>query len=83
AVMYAGYLVEIAPVDALYKQPDHPYTNALLKSIPRVDSRDKKRLATIHGVPPDLRQEFHACPFSPRCPNVMDKCKAGNPPLFS
>jgi oligopeptide transport system ATP-binding protein len=83
AVMYAGYLVEMAPVASLYKQPDHPYTNALLKSIPRVDSRDKNRLATIRGVPPDLRQEFHSCPFAPRCPNAMEKCRTENPPLFS
>lgn len=66
-----------------YKNPDHPYTNALLRSIPRMDSRQKKRLATIEGLPPDLRQEFHACPFAPRCPNAMSKCLAENPPLFS
>ena len=48
-----------------------------------MDSRQKKRLATIEGLPPDLRQEFHACPFAPRCPNAMSKCLAENPPLFS
>jgi oligopeptide transport system ATP-binding protein len=82
AVMYAGYLVEMASVGSLYKTPDHPYTRALLQSIPRVDSSKKRRLTTIQGLPPDLRQEFHACPFAPRCPNFMGKCLAENPPLF-
>lgn len=83
AVMYAGFIVEMAEVDSLYKFPDHPYTNALLKSIPRVDSSYKQRLATIQGMPPDLRQDFRACPFAPRCPVVMEKCLTENPPLFS
>lgn len=83
AVMYAGFIVEMAEVNSLYKNPDHPYTSALLKSIPRVDSQHKERLATIEGLPPDLRQEFRACPFAPRCPVVTEKCLTDNPPLFS
>lgn len=83
AVMYAGYIVEMAPVESLYRNPDHPYTRALLQSIPRIDATRKNRLATIQGLPPDLRQEFHACPFAPRCPNFTGKCLAENPPLFS
>lgn len=83
AVMYAGFIVEMAQVNNLYKNPSHPYTNALLKSIPRVDLQHKERLTTIQGLPPDLRQEFRACPFAPRCPVVMDKCLTENPSLFS
>jgi oligopeptide transport system ATP-binding protein len=83
AVMYAGYIVEMASVGSLYKHPDHPYTGALLHSIPRVDATQKQRLATIQGLPPDLRQEFHSCPFAPRCPAFMEKCLSENPPLFS
>jgi oligopeptide transport system ATP-binding protein len=82
AVMYAGYIVEMSTVGSLYKNPDHPYTRALLHAIPRVDSSRKTRLATIQGMPPDLRQEFHACPFAPRCPDLVGKCLEQNPPLF-
>lgn len=82
AVMYAGFIVEMAAVGSLYKQPEHPYTRALLHSIPRVDSQQKTRLATIMGMPPDLRQEFSACPFSPRCASAMKICSTENPPLF-
>jgi oligopeptide transport system ATP-binding protein len=83
AVMYAGFIVEAAQVESLYKHPDHPYTSALLKSIPRIDSHNKQRLSTIQGLPPDLRQDFRACPFAPRCPVVMEQCLTENPPLFS
>jgi oligopeptide transport system ATP-binding protein len=83
AVMYAGYIVEMAPVGDLYKYADHPYTRALLGSIPRVDSSQKKRLATIQGLPPDLRQEFHSCPFAPRCPEFTSICLEDNPRLVS
>lgn len=82
AVMYAGYLVEKAPVNSLYKQTSHPYTTALLQSIPTIDAQQKRRLTSIEGLPPDLRQEFRACPFAPRCPLVMDKCLTEIPPLF-
>ena len=82
AVMYAGYIVEMATVDRLYKQTSHPYTKALLQSIPTIDARQKRRLASIEGLPPDLRQEFIGCPFSPRCPYAMEKCLTAVPPLF-
>ena len=83
AVMYAGTIVEMAPVRRLYKAPRHPYTKALLQSIPSVDDKKKTRLSSIEGLPPDLRQEFRTCPFAPRCPYVMEQCLLEVPPLFS
>ncbi|MCB8942790.1 MAG: ABC transporter ATP-binding protein [Ardenticatenaceae bacterium] len=82
AVMYAGYIVEMAEVSSLYTRTTHPYTKALLQSIPTVDARQKRRLASIEGLPPDLRQEFTHCPFAPRCPYAMEKCLTAVPPLF-
>ncbi len=81
-VMYAGYIVEQAPVHDLYKKPLHPYTLGLLHSMPKLDEKDQTRLASIAGLPPDLRQTFNHCPFAPRCPYVIDKCREENPPLM-
>jgi len=83
AVMYAGYIVEMAGVHDLYKQPTHPYTLGLLQSIPKVDMRERERLASIKGLPPDLLDEPVGCPFAPRCPFVIDKCWEENPPLMA
>ncbi len=83
AVMYAGYIVEQAPVHDLYKKPLHPYTLGLLHSMPKLDATGQERLASIEGLPPDLRQNFQHCPFSPRCPYAIDKCKQENPALMS
>ena len=82
AVMYAGYIVEMAPVLELYHNRNHPYTLGLLESLPKIDQREKERLATIHGLPPDLLQEPTQCPFAPRCPYTIDKCLQENPPLM-
>jgi oligopeptide transport system ATP-binding protein len=82
AVMYAGYIVELAPVRDLYKQPSHPYTLGLLESIPQLDQKEQNRLASIKGLPPDLLREPAHCPFAPRCPFVIDKCWEENPPLL-
>jgi oligopeptide transport system ATP-binding protein len=79
-VMYAGYIIEEAPVKELYMHPLHPYTLGLLKSLPRVDSRERHRLNAIPGLPPLLLEQPVACPFSPRCPYVHDRCQE-NPPL--
>ena len=81
AVMYSGYIVEIGSVWDIYDKPAHPYTLGLLQSLPKVDARQQQRLASIEGLPPDLRQEFNHCPFAPRCPYVIDKCW-GKPPLM-
>ncbi|HRA64556.1 MAG TPA: ABC transporter ATP-binding protein [Caldilinea sp.] len=80
-VMYSGYIVEQAPVDDLYERPAHPYTMGLLQAIPSLDQRNQERLASIEGMPPDLRAPAVACPFAPRCPYVVDQCLQAVPPL--
>jgi len=81
-VMYAGYIVEEADVFELYESPQHPYTNFLLKSLPRVDdTRRAERLATIPGFPPDGVTVFPGCPLMPRCKFAVERCRHENPPL--
>jgi oligopeptide/dipeptide ABC transporter ATP-binding protein len=80
-VMYAGFAVEEAAVDDLYDDPRHPYTIALLNSLPSVSETKGHRLASIGGSPPDLTARPHFCPFFPRCEYAMDKCRTDNPPL--
>lgn len=80
-VMYAGLIVEEASVDELYASPMHPYTQALLEALPRVDKRRGQRLRSIPGAPPSLLVHPRGCPFAPRCSNVMDKCLVENPTL--
>ena len=79
-VMYAGYIIEEAQVKELYANPLHPYTHGLLNSLPRVDDTKHRRLTAIPGLPPLLVEKPVACPFSPRCPYVFDRC-VENPPL--
>jgi oligopeptide transport system ATP-binding protein len=81
AVMYAGFIVEDALVDELYDNPRHPYTSALLASLPRMDGSVGEELESIEGLPPDLIQLPSGCPFAPRCKFTQDKCLAENPPL--
>ncbi len=79
-VMYAGFIVENAPVVELYENPMHPYTAALLRSLPRVDgSSIGQKLEVIEGLPPALLEKPTACPFAPRCKFVQDKCLSENP----
>jgi oligopeptide transport system ATP-binding protein len=80
-VMYAGFIVEDAIVDELYEDPRHPYTFALLKSLPRVDGSRDETLEVIEGLPPDLVDLPKGCPFAARCDFAMDKCWEENPPL--
>ncbi len=81
-VMYAGRPVESGPVGELFKNPQHPYTKGLLASVPSIYER-KERLEAIPGQPPDLGAGLHAgCPFAPRCPQVMDRCRAEDPLQF-
>jgi len=82
-VMYAGYIVEKAEVDDLYVHPLHPYTQALLGALPRVDRRRDHRLKSIPGAPPSLLVEPEGCPFAPRCEAVLDRCWTKNPTLRS
>jgi oligopeptide transport system ATP-binding protein len=81
AVMYGGHLVEQAPVDDLYADPLHPYTRGLLRAIPTLDGRGHGRLYAIEGMPPDLRRPPDDCPFAPRCPFVLPRCREALPPL--
>ena len=80
-VMYAGFVVEQGSVDQIYKDPRHPYTMALLESLPRVDRSSKDRLATIPGFPPDLLGLPPGCPFMPRCAYAVERCHHENPTL--
>jgi oligopeptide transport system ATP-binding protein len=79
SVMYAGRIVEEAPVNDIYARPSHPYTKALLESIPRVDMKGQQ-LAAIKGLPPSLTAIPPGCSFNPRCRYVRDICKTGAPP---
>ena len=81
AVMYAGYVVEYSPAADLFKDPRHPYTLGLLKSIPRIDEVRKEKLVPIEGLPPDLIDMPPGCPFAPRCPYRVDRSIHQNPPL--
>ncbi|MEV6316035.1 ABC transporter ATP-binding protein [Streptomyces sp. NPDC051776] len=80
AVMYAGRIVETAPVHDLYKRPAHPYTRGLLDSIPRLD-RKGRELSAIKGMPPSLLGIPPGCPFNPRCPRARDMCRQDVPAL--
>ncbi len=79
AVMYAGRIVEGADVRTLFRNPRHPYTIALLKSLPRLGA-ETERLFTIGGQPPDPRELPPGCSFAPRCSHVMDACRKEYPP---
>ena len=79
AVMYAGNIVEIAPVKDIFREPLHPYTQLLLASIPSV--KERKPLVVTEGLTHDLRRPPPGCIFQLRCPFVMDKCREVVPPL--
>ncbi|WP_327667273.1 ABC transporter ATP-binding protein [Streptomyces sp. NBC_00485] len=80
AVMYAGRIVESAPVHDIYKLPAHPYTKGLLESIPRLDQKGRE-LYAIKGLPPNLMHIPPGCAFNPRCPMAQDVCRTDVPPL--
>ncbi|MDE2613621.1 MAG: ABC transporter ATP-binding protein [Burkholderiales bacterium] len=83
-VMYAGQVVEEAPVAALFAQPRHPYTQGLIRSIPRIDlaAEHKTRLEAIPGTVPKLIEPQPGCRFASRCKYVLPECLAATPPLF-
>ena len=82
AVMYLGRVVEQAPVDAIFHDPRHPYTQALLRSIPRIRSRTRERLTPIAGSVPHPYDRPTGCPFHPRCESFMaGTCDAAAPAL--
>lgn len=82
AVMYLGKIVELSPTEALYDEPLHPYTRALLSAVPRAkwETTGTKRI-TLEGEVPSPINPPSGCYFSPRCPYVMDRCRREEPPL--
>jgi len=80
-VMYAGRIVEEGPTEAIFSAPQHPYTWSLLRSVPRVDTKDKKRLLAIKGQPPNPRDLPPGCKFEPRCPFAIARCRESEPAL--
>jgi len=78
-VMYAGQVVEQAPVKELFGNPRHPYTRALLKTIPAISGPREDRLQVIEGQPPIMMEQPRACAFRARCAHVFDRCHAENP----
>lgn len=82
AVMYGGRIVEAVATKQLFESPQHPYTQALLQSIPDIDSPVTEKLQTIAGQPPSLTMADDHCAFADRCPQVFDRCLAERPPLI-
>ena len=78
AVMYAGRIVETGPVRQIFTSPAHPYTRALLESIPRFGAR-RESLTAIAGQPPDLAKLAPGCAFAPRCPQAIPRCTVDAP----
>ena len=81
AVMYAGQIVETADAVPLFEKPMHPYTEALMKSMPGAHARGEE-LYAIPGLPPDLNKAIEGCPFAPRCAYAEDSCRTGAFPLL-
>src|SRR5579875_2873614 len=81
-VMHAGRLMETADTTTLFGHMHHPYTQALLASIPRLAQDNTQRLASIPGLPPDLSHPPAGCRFAARCPRADDKCQTDEPPLI-
>lgn len=81
-VMYGGQIVEQAPTRELFKNPQHPYTRALLKTVPRVTGAREERLTIIEGQPPILGASPTACPFRDRCDVALDRCAHENPARY-
>ena len=81
-VMYAGHMVESAPVNQIFETPAHPYTVGLLRSIPRLNEQRGSKLTPILGQPPDLSKPIIGCPYAPRCPKVQSRCRQERPELM-
>lgn len=81
AVMYLGKLVELAPTAELYRSPQHPYTQALLASVPEPDPQKAKTATLVQGDPPTPLDPPSGCRFHPRCPVAVERCRSEEPPL--
>jgi oligopeptide/dipeptide ABC transporter ATP-binding protein len=81
AVLYLGRVVEEGPTQALLSRPAHPYTVALRAAVPEIGARGPRRAVTVPGEPPDAAAPPPGCPFHPRCPLAVDRCKTEPPPL--
>ena len=81
AVMYAGRLAEIGPINNVFEKPLHPYTQGLLQSVPSIVLDEKEILYKMPGEPPNLTHPPQGCRFHPRCPLVMDICPQNEPPM--
>jgi len=80
-VMYGGRVLERGPVEEVFANPRQPYTRELMRSTPRLDAARLRRLSTIPGQPPDVLRRPGGCPFHPRCPLAVDRCRTEMPPL--
>ncbi len=78
-VMYAGQIIERGITDEIFYEPKHPYTWALLQSVPRLDTKHKGELYSLEGTPPDLIKPPKGCPFASRCEHCMKICKEQMP----
>ena len=81
AVMYAGHIVEYGLTDDIFYNPRHEYTKGLIRSIPRLDSKEHERLVPIEGTPVDMLNPPKGCPFAPRCDSCMKICLREKPPV--
>jgi peptide/nickel transport system ATP-binding protein len=82
AVMYLGQIVEVAPTEALFARPKHPYTQALLAAVPSLERRGTAPAAALQGEVPSPASPPAGCRFHPRCPHVMTRCRVDAPPLY-
>lgn len=82
-VMYGGRPIEVAPVDDIYENPQHPYTLGLLGALPSLEARESRRLVSIKGTPPDLLIPLQHCPFAWRCNYAFERCWQEIPPLIT
>ncbi len=78
-VMYAGRIVERGTADEIFEDPRHPYTQGLIRSVPRLDKVSKQRLFSIRGQPPNVIDLPDCCPFYPRCDKARDVCRTRYP----
>ncbi|WP_305969066.1 MULTISPECIES: ABC transporter ATP-binding protein [unclassified Mameliella] len=80
AVMYRGQFVEVADTETLFRNPQHPYTRALLQAVPVADPRQRRRKAGAGAEPVDVTAPMRGCRFAPRCPHATDLCRSTRPP---